>query len=31
MNGLLSEILANGWVDEAYVAAHAVGIDELRE
>ncbi|WP_413454285.1 molybdopterin oxidoreductase family protein [Georgenia phoenicis] len=29
MNGLLHEIVANGWVDEAYVAAHAVGYEEL--
>lgn len=29
MNGLLHEIVANGWVDHDYVAAHAVGYDEL--
>ena len=31
MNALLHEVVANGWVDEAYVAAHAVGLDELRK
>ncbi|MDW5328879.1 nitrate reductase [Plantactinospora sp. KLBMP9567] len=30
MNALLHEIVAQGWVDEEYVAAHAVGFDELR-
>src|SRR3569833_3024608 len=30
MNALLHEILANGWYDEDYVAAHAVGFDELK-
>jgi anaerobic selenocysteine-containing dehydrogenase len=30
MNALLHEILHNGWYDEAYVAAHAVGFDELQ-
>ncbi|TRW44078.1 molybdopterin oxidoreductase family protein [Georgenia yuyongxinii] len=30
MNGLLHELLGNGWVDEGYVAAHAVGLEELR-
>jgi anaerobic selenocysteine-containing dehydrogenase len=29
MNALLHEIVGNGWYDEAYVAAHAVGFDEL--
>jgi anaerobic selenocysteine-containing dehydrogenase len=29
MNGLLHEIVANDWVDHDYVAAHAVGLDEL--
>jgi anaerobic selenocysteine-containing dehydrogenase len=29
MNALLHEILRNGWYDEEYVAAHAVGFDEL--
>ncbi|PYF97842.1 Molydopterin dinucleotide binding domain-containing protein [Georgenia satyanarayanai] len=29
MNGLLHEIVANGWVDDEYVAAHAVGYEEL--
>ncbi|KAE8764830.1 molybdopterin oxidoreductase family protein [Georgenia thermotolerans] len=30
MNGLLHEIVANGWVDEEYVARHAVGLEELQ-
>ncbi len=29
MNALLHEIIANGWVDHDYVAAHAVGYEEL--
>lgn len=31
MNALQHEIIARGWVDEAYVAAHAIGLEELRE
>ncbi|MEE6282298.1 molybdopterin oxidoreductase family protein [Georgenia sp. MJ170] len=31
MNGLLHEIIANGWVDHDYLTAHAVGYDELAE
>jgi anaerobic selenocysteine-containing dehydrogenase len=31
MNGLLAEILANGWVDHDYVSRHAVGFAELQE
>ena len=31
MNGLLHEIIANDWVDHDYVAAHAVGFEELAE
>lgn len=31
MNGLLHEILANGWVDHDYVTAHTVGYGELAE
>ncbi len=30
MNGLLSELLQHGWVDQAYVDAHAVGFSELQ-
>src|SRR5215211_1086711 len=30
MNALLHEILRNGWYDQAYVDAHAVGFDELK-
>jgi anaerobic selenocysteine-containing dehydrogenase len=29
MNGLLHEIIANDWVDHAYIEAHAVGFEEL--
>ncbi|MFG1933982.1 molybdopterin oxidoreductase family protein [Mycobacterium sp. NPDC048908] len=29
MNGLLHEIIRNNWVDHDYIAAHAVGFDEL--
>jgi anaerobic selenocysteine-containing dehydrogenase len=31
MNAVLHEVMANGWVDEQYVQAHAVGFDELAE
>jgi anaerobic selenocysteine-containing dehydrogenase len=31
MNGLLHEIIANGWIDQDYLDAHVVGFDELRE
>ncbi|MBT1004070.1 nitrate reductase [Paenarthrobacter sp. DKR-5] len=31
MNGLLHEIIANGWVDHSYIEAHAVGYEELAE
>jgi anaerobic selenocysteine-containing dehydrogenase len=30
MNGLLHELFTRGWVDADYVAAHTVGIEELR-
>jgi ferredoxin-nitrate reductase len=30
MNGLLHEIIANGWYDEEYIAAHTMGFEELR-
>jgi ferredoxin-nitrate reductase len=30
MNGVLRELIANGWVDERYVAEHTIGFDELR-
>ncbi|RJK97588.1 molybdopterin oxidoreductase family protein [Vallicoccus soli] len=29
MNGLVREVLHRGWVDEEYVAAHTLGLDEL--
>ncbi|WP_433500710.1 molybdopterin-dependent oxidoreductase [Sphaerimonospora sp. CA-214678] len=29
MNGLLHELIANGWYDETYVANHTAGFDEL--
>jgi anaerobic selenocysteine-containing dehydrogenase len=31
MNALLHEIVRNGWYDQAYVDAHAVGFDELEQ
>ncbi|MFI7612183.1 molybdopterin oxidoreductase family protein [Nonomuraea terrae] len=31
MNGLLHEIIANGWIDERYIREHPVGFEELRE
>ncbi|NUW37644.1 nitrate reductase [Nonomuraea sp. SMC257] len=31
MNGLLHEIIANGWIDEDYLRDHVVGFEELRE
>lgn len=31
MNGLLHEIIENGWVDTDYVEAHAVGYSELQK
>src|SRR5215207_7494697 len=30
MNGLLHEIIANGWYDEEFIAAHTLGFEELR-
>jgi anaerobic selenocysteine-containing dehydrogenase len=30
VNGLQRELIANGWVDEAYVNAHTLGFEELR-
>jgi anaerobic selenocysteine-containing dehydrogenase len=30
MNGLIREIFVNGWVNVEFVAAHTVGVDELR-
>jgi ferredoxin-nitrate reductase len=30
MNGVLRELIANGWVDERYVAEHTIGFEELR-
>ena len=30
LNGTLKVMLANGWVDEAFVAEHTVGLEELR-
>jgi ferredoxin-nitrate reductase len=29
MNGLLHEIITNGWYDEVYVGAHIMGFEEL--
>ncbi|MGY2079614.1 molybdopterin oxidoreductase family protein [Modestobacter sp. SYSU DS0657] len=31
MNALLHEVIANGWVDDEYVQAHAVGFAELEK
>src|SRR4051812_16375881 len=31
MNGLLHEIVGNGWIDRDYLDAHVVGFDELRQ
>jgi anaerobic selenocysteine-containing dehydrogenase len=31
MNGLLHEIIANGWIDRDYLNAHTVGFEELDE
>ena len=30
MNGLLHEIIINGWYDEEYIAAHTIGLGALR-
>jgi anaerobic selenocysteine-containing dehydrogenase len=30
MNGLLHEIIGNGWIDQEYLDAHVVGFEELR-
>ena len=30
MNGLTRELFAHGWVDDDWVAAHTLGVDELR-
>jgi anaerobic selenocysteine-containing dehydrogenase len=31
MNAILREVLEQGWIDEAYVEAHTLGLDSLRE
>ncbi|RCW45939.1 anaerobic selenocysteine-containing dehydrogenase [Halopolyspora algeriensis] len=31
MNGLVREVIVNGWMDEDYVAAHTLHFDELRD
>jgi anaerobic selenocysteine-containing dehydrogenase len=31
LNALVHEVIANGWVDEGYVGAHAVGFEQLRK
>jgi ferredoxin-nitrate reductase len=31
MNGILRELIAQGWIDEAYVAAHTIGFQQLAE
>jgi ferredoxin-nitrate reductase len=30
MNGVLREVIANGWVDERWVSEHTLGFDDLR-
>ncbi|MCZ2402740.1 nitrate reductase [Paenarthrobacter sp. Z7-10] len=30
MHGLVRELLHNGWIDEAYIGQHTMGIEELR-
>ncbi|MCU1691513.1 MAG: fdhF [Frankiales bacterium] len=30
MNGLQRELFVNGWIDDAWVQAHTVGVDDLR-
>jgi anaerobic selenocysteine-containing dehydrogenase len=30
MNGLVRELFANGWIDEAYIAGHTANVDQLR-
>ena len=30
LNALLHELIANGWIDQAYLAAHTVGFDTLQ-
>ena len=30
MNGLTRELFAHGWIDEAWVEAHTIGVDDLR-
>ena len=29
MNGLIRELMRNGWIDEEYVRAHTIGLEEL--
>ena len=31
MNGLTRELFENGWVDEEWVEAHTIGVDDLRD
>ncbi|GAA2128903.1 molybdopterin oxidoreductase family protein [Nocardioides bigeumensis] len=31
MNGLTRELFANEWVDDAWVGAHTIGVDDLRQ
>jgi anaerobic selenocysteine-containing dehydrogenase len=31
MNGLIRELLVNGWIDEDYIAQHTIGFEELRQ
>lgn len=31
MNGLLHEVIRNGWIDRAYIDSHTVGFEDLRD
>ncbi|THG33022.1 molybdopterin oxidoreductase family protein [Naasia lichenicola] len=30
LNGLIRELFVNGWIDDDYITAHTIGVDELR-
>ncbi|MFF0437440.1 molybdopterin oxidoreductase family protein [Streptomyces sp. NPDC004327] len=31
MNGILHEVIANGWIDQSYIEAHVAGFDRLEQ
>ncbi|MEV7633310.1 nitrate reductase [Microbacterium sp. NPDC089318] len=31
MYGLIRELFVNGWIDDGYIRAHTIGVDELRD